>query len=61
MNRLGVQVERETAAQREWTASKSYQSAQKMVQDMTGGLVSHTTPDLRGMLQTMDTVWAGGN
>ena len=24
-------------------------------------LVSHTTPDLRGMLQTMDTVWAGGN
>lgn len=61
MNRLGVQVERETAAQREWTASKSYQSARKMVQDMTGGLVSHTTPDLRGMLQTMDTVWAGGN
>lgn len=61
MNRLGVQVERETAAQREWTASKSYQSAQKMVQDMTGGLVSHATPDLRGMLQTMDTVWAGGN
>lgn len=61
MNRLGVQVERETAAQREWTASKSYQSAQKMVQDMTGGLVSHTTPDLRGMLQAMDTVWAGGN
>lgn len=61
MNRLGVQVERETAAQREWTASKSYQSAQKMVQDMTGGLVSHATPDLRGMLQAMDTVWAGGN
>ena len=24
-------------------------------------LVSHTTPDLRGMLQAMDTVWAGGN
>ena len=61
MNRLGVQVERETAAQREWTASKSYQSARKMVQDMTGGLVSHATPDLRGMLQAMDTVWAGGN
>lgn len=61
MNRLGVQVERETAAQREWTASKSYQSAQKMTQDMTGGLVSHATPDLRGMLQAMDTVWAGGN
>lgn len=61
MNRLGVQVERETAAQREWTASKSYQSAQKMVRDMTGGLVSHATPDLRGMLQAMDTVWAGGN
>lgn len=61
MNRLGVQVERETAAQREWTASKSYQSAQKMVQDMTGGLVSHATPDLRGMLQAMDTVWAEGN
>ena len=61
MNRLGVQVERETAAQREWTASKSYQSAQKMVQDMTGGLVNHATPDLRGMLQAMDTVWAGGN
>ena len=61
MNRLGVQVERETAAQREWTASKSYQSARKMVQDMTGGLVNHATPDLRGMLQAMDTVWAGGN
>lgn len=61
MNRLGVQVERETAAQREWTASKSYQSAQKIVQDMTGGLLSHATPDLRGMLQAMDTVWAGGN
>lgn len=61
MNRLGVRVERETAAQREWTASKSYQSAQKMAQDMTGGLVSHATPDLRGMLQAMDTVWAGGN
>ena len=24
-------------------------------------LVSHATPDLRGMLQAMDTVWAGGN
>ena len=61
MNRLGVQVERETTAQREWTASKSYQSAQKMVQDMTGGLVSHATPDLRGMLQAMDTAWSGRN
>ena len=61
MNRLGVQVERETTAQREWTASKSYQSARKMVQDMTGGLVSHATPDLRGMLQAMDTAWSGRN
>lgn len=61
LNGLGARLERETAAQREWTASKSYQSARKMMQDMTGGVVNHATPDLRGMLQAMDTVWAGGN
>ena len=61
MNRLGVQVERETAAQREWTASKSYQSARKMMRDMTGGVVSQAVPDLQGLLRAMDTAWSGRN
>lgn len=61
LNGLGVRLERETAAQREWTASKSYQSARKMVQDMTGGVISQATPDLQGLLRAMDTAWAGRN
>lgn len=61
LNGLGARLERETAAQREWTASKSYQSAQKMMQDMTGGVVSHAAPDLQGLLRAMDTAWSGRN
>ena len=61
LNGLGARLERETAAQREWTASKSYQSARKMVQDMTGGVVSQAVPDLQGMLRAMDTAWSGRN
>ena len=61
LNGLGVRMERETAAQREWTASKSYQSARKMMQDMTGGVVSHAAPDLQGLLRAMDTAWSGRN
>ena len=61
LNGLGARLERETAAQREWTASKSYQSAQKMMQDMTGGVISHAAPDLQGMLRAMDTAWSGRN
>ena len=61
LNGLGAQLERETAAQREWTASKSYQSARKMMQDMTGGVVSHAAPDLQGLLRAMDTAWSGRN
>lgn len=61
LNGLGARLERETAAQREWTASQSYQSAQKMVRDMTGGVVSHAVPDLQGMLRAMDTAWSGRN
>lgn len=61
LNGLGARLERETAAQREWTASKSYQSARKMVQDMTGGVVSQAVPDLQGLLRAMDTAWAGRN
>lgn len=61
LNGLGARLERETAAQREWTASKSYQSARKMMRDMTGGVVSHATPDLQGMLRAMDTAWSGRN
>lgn len=61
LNGLGARLERETAAQREWTASKSYQSARKMMRDMTGGLVSQAVPDLQGMLRAMDTAWSGRN
>ena len=61
LNGLGARLERETAAQREWTASKSYQSARKMMRDMTGGVVSHATPDLQGLLRAMDTAWSGRN
>ena len=61
LNGLGARLERETAAQREWTASKSYQSARKMVRDMTGGVISHAAPDLQGMLRAMDTAWSGRN
>ena len=61
LNGLGARLERETAAQREWTASKSYQSARKMMQDITGGVVSDATPDLQGMLRAMDTAWSGRN
>ena len=61
LNGLGAQLERETAAQREWTASKSYQSARKMMRDMTGGVVSQAVPDLQGMLRAMDTAWSGRN
>ena len=61
LNGLGARLERETAAQREWTASKSYQSARKMMQDMTGGVVSQAVPDLQGMLRAMDTAWSGRN
>lgn len=61
LNGLGVRLERETAAQREWTASKSYQSARKMMRDMTGGVVSQAVPDLQGMLRAMDTAWSGRN
>lgn len=61
LNGLGARLERETAAQREWTASKSYQSARKMMQDMTGGVVSQATPDLQGLLRAMDTAWSGRN
>ena len=61
LNGLGARLERETAAQREWTASKSYQSARKMMRDMTGGVVSHAAPDLQGMLRAMDTAWSGRN
>lgn len=61
LNGLGARLERETAAQREWTASQSYQSAQKMMQDMTGGVVSQAVPDLQGMLRAMDTAWSGRN
>lgn len=61
LNGLGARLERETAAQREWTASKSYQSARKMMRDMTGGVVSQAVPDLRGLLRAMDTAWSGRN
>lgn len=61
LNGLGARLERETAAQREWTASQSYQSAQKMARDMTGGVISHAAPDLQGMLRAMDTAWSGRN
>ena len=61
LNGLGVRLERETAAQREWTASKSYQSARKMMRDMTGGVVSQAVPDLQGLLRAMDTAWSGRN
>ena len=61
LNGLGARLERETAAQREWTASKSYQSARKMMRDMTGGVVSQAVPDLQGMLRAMDTAWSGRN
>lgn len=61
LNGLGARLERETAAQREWTASKSYQSARKMMQDMTGGVVSQAAPDLQGLLRAMDTAWSGRN
>ena len=61
LNGLGARLERETAAQREWTASKSYQSARKMVRDMTGGVVSQAVPDLQGLLRAMDTAWSGRN
>ena len=61
LNGLGERLERETAAQREWTASKSYQSARKMMRDMTGGVVSQAVPDLQGMLRAMDTAWSGRN
>nr|DAD76682.1 MAG TPA: minor capsid protein [Siphoviridae sp. ctQJR51]DAD76691.1 MAG TPA: minor capsid protein [Siphoviridae sp. ctQJR51]DAF96514.1 MAG TPA: minor capsid protein [Siphoviridae sp. ctHj524]DAF96523.1 MAG TPA: minor capsid protein [Siphoviridae sp. ctHj524] len=61
LNGLGARLERETAAQREWTASKSYQSARKMMLDMTGGVVSQAVPDLQGMLRAMDTAWSGRN
>lgn len=61
LNGLGARLERETAAQREWTASQSYQSARKMVQDMTGGVISQATPDLQGLLRAMDTAWSGRN
>ena len=61
LNGLGAQLERETAAQREWTASQSYQSARKMMRDMTGGVVSQAVPDLQGLLRAMDTAWSGRN
>ena len=61
LNGLGARLERETAAQREWTASKSYQSARKMLRAMTGGVVSQAVPDLQGMLRAMDTAWSGRN
>lgn len=61
LNGLGARLERETAAQREWTASKSYQSARKMMRDMTGGVVSQAVPNLQGMLRAMDTAWSGRN
>ena len=61
LNGLGARLERETAAQREWTASQSYQSARKMMRDMTGGVVSQAVPDLQGMLRAMDTAWSGRN
>lgn len=61
LNGLGAQLERETAAQREWTASKSFQSARKMMRDMTGGVVSQAVPDLQGLLRAMDTAWSGRN
>lgn len=61
LNGLGARLERETAAQREWTASKSYQSARKMMRDMTGGVVSQAAPDLQGLLRAMDTAWSGRN
>ena len=61
LNGLGARLERETAAQREWTASKSYQSARKMIRDMTGGVVSQAVPDLQGLLRAMDTAWSGRN
>ena len=61
LNGLGARLERETAAQRERTASKSYQSARKMMRDMTGGVVSQAVPDLRGLLRAMDTAWSGRN
>lgn len=61
LNGLGARLERETAAQREWTASKSYQSARKMMRDMTGGVVSQAVPDLHGLLRAMDTAWSGRN
>lgn len=61
LNGLGARLERETAAQREWTASKSYQSARKMMRDMTGGVVSQAVPDLQGLLRAMDTAWSGRN
>ena len=61
LNGLGARLERETAAQREWTASKSYQSARKMMRNMTGGVVSQAVPDLQGLLRAMDTAWSGRN
>ena len=61
LNGLGARLERETAAQREWTASKSYQSARKMMRDMTGGVGSQAVPDLQGLLRAMDTAWSGRN
>lgn len=61
LNGLGTRLERETAAQREWTASKSYQSARKMMRDMTGGVVSQAVPNLQGLLRAMDTAWSGRN
>ena len=61
LNGLGARLERETAAQREWTASQSYQSARKMMRDMTGGVVSQAVPDLQGLLRAMDTAWSGRN
>lgn len=61
LNGLGARLEWETAAQREWTASKSYQSARKMMRDMTGGVVSQAVPDLQGLLRAMDTAWSGRN
>lgn len=61
LNGLGARLERETAAQREWTASKSYQSARKMMRDMNGGVVSQAVPDLQGLLRAMDTAWSGRN
>lgn len=61
LNGLGARLERETAAQREWTASKSYQSARKMMRDMTGGVVSQAVPDLQGLLRAMDIAWSGRN